>query len=239
MKLNKRIASILRISACVTGVVCVTGVTGCVSPVYEQAAVKPGTSYTAGVGIHSYSFSAYDAYIYAVGVRGDGSLHRGFNSWLEGSARAGIGGGIEVYDHRLIPFLDAGLGLKLAPPLRYVHPAIRIDGGFLNYTPTLSSSLLLGIEGRNQTEVVTLGVRSYLLPMWHKGTGLSYPYTDAFAGFHLPKGRTLFVGVNVGILVNEIEMMKLVQDYDPNPIFTVGFGWEFGPQNQGGHSEEN
>jgi hypothetical protein len=201
----------------------------CVAPVYEQAIIEPGTYYTAGVGVHSFSAAAYDAYLYAIGPRGDVCIHRGFNRWLQGSARTALGVGIEVYDRRFIPFLDLALGLKVAPPIRYFHPAVKIEAGFFNFGPALSSTFLLGIEGPSQTEIVTLGIRSYLLPIgYYHYKGL--PYTDALASVHLPKGGTIFVGTNIQVLIDEITFSKLDPEYHPDPVISVGFGWTFGPK---------
>ncbi|MBA7598218.1 hypothetical protein ES703_05229 [subsurface metagenome] len=172
MKLNKRIASILRISACVTGVMCVTGVTGCVSPFYGTAEVSSGLEMSGGCGFvkYRYTTSPEGRIDTLVGGRIDLVARYGFGERLAlkgqiGSA-AGIGyrgptsGGREGMDldhFRVVPAGELGLEYEFVE-----NPSLTISvaGG---YPEIASVSLLTGFNlpsaGR---EIVTLRAQSTL-----------------------------------------------------------------------------
>jgi len=188
MKSIRWIASIMII-------MCVTGVTGCVSPFYGTAKIEPGLHFDVGLAgmTYGYNYSSYTDYYYPfAGSRADFEVRYGISDYLGVSARFGAGLGTEFYIYSE-PFIDGALGVQLVVPVEGpVTPALRTEFSGYLIEPTLSPAILLGI-GREE-EKITLGTRLHL----RRGPeDLNVGGLDAFVGIHLSPQWTIFAGAEV------------------------------------------
>jgi hypothetical protein len=214
MELNKRIASILRISVCVTGVVCVTG---CVSPFYGTARIEKGLNVDIGVTGMTY-IGAYGEWMApSVGVMGNLSVRYGFNPYLQFGARFGAGYGqtgfLAVDDsgnfHNPWEFgADAAINVQTSLPRKNVTPGL-----ILEYSSVHGFSAAL-LAGWGKPERFTLGLRG------------------SFWGSYAPAGFDLLA------IVRPLPRLSLFIGLDPLatflsgdgfwPVSTLGLGYTFG-----------
>lgn len=197
----------------------VVTLTSCVSPFYGTARIEKGFHAEIGVATHSFLFPWLDAmqYGYRSGMRSDVELRYGFNRYLGLHARAALG----VFYNDPLPFLDAGVGIQTALPLKWVTPALRSEVSLYGGCVTLSPTLLVGI-GRE--EKVTLGGCVHLFGNsseanwddYHKA--LEDTPTDFFVGIHAFPRWTLFVGTQL-FYHSYIYPGK-------KPLYTIGVGYK-------------
>lgn len=221
MKLNKRIASILRISACVTGIICVAGVTGvvcvtgtgCVATFYGTARIEPGFHVNAGVGVGQFIGGSYEATSRYIGPRADVEVGYAFSHFFKTHLRAGGGWGwrSEEYVEGESPsrpeatLLDGAIGIQVSSPHHYPTPALRLEVGLGG----VSTDLMFGI---GEPEWLTLGTRVYF-------------FKEELAQFYLPVAP--FIGIHplphLSIFASP-GTFAFYEDY--KPLFSVGVGYK-------------
>lgn len=191
----------IKIIMCVTGVVCVTSVTGCVSPFYGTARIEPGWQTSYGVALYSS--------VYFLGLREDVHVSYGFNPYLKAYLEAALG--------TAFPDLaDGRIGVQAALPAGWVTPAMRLELSVYN-TISLSPSFLLGI-GRK--EFLTLAIRTHIYPqIFNKEDPQSEFPIILTCGIHPMPQLTIFAGADIGTLGRAY--------YGFDPLFSLGVGYNF------------
>ncbi|MEA3310743.1 MAG: hypothetical protein U9Q76_00820 [candidate division WOR-3 bacterium] len=168
----------IKIIMCVTGVVCVTGVTGCVSPMYDTARTYPGLTVGGGLAYQIVDHEGGDIDVKLSGIRPDISLTYAPTNWFSFVGRAGV---LIQPDQLDEPFPFAGLGFKVSTPWERFNLGIRAEVDLPRYA---SFAPMAGFSNSKGHEYLTLGFQ----------TVLGYMPATFFVNMHPLPGTHIFAG---------------------------------------------